>query len=543
MAGGVVAAVEVFANQPTTTVSSGGTTAPSPGTVENWTVASSSGFQAAVTGISQFHVTDTASGKISEIIAVTNVSGTTWTVTRGAESTTPVAHTAGFTIQQVVTAGFLSSIPPNLQLVYVDQYGADSSGATDSTLAIGRARTALGTAAGNLVFGVGSYQWGTIATLQQNQGIIGQGQQATQFTYTGGSAAIPVFLNGSFTGADNAGKFTGFSLSGYSAGTAAVGLQYGDLQRIFVDDVSINGFGRAGIYGKNVAGWSEQSQIRAKLVQNGAGIYFDTSSFDYSAYELLADANPNQDGMRLENGAQLVGTYIGLRGNFHAGTANTGAAIAMDRLNTGTGTCAITETDFDVAVECDGTGGQTGHFSILQLGGNGSTQFTGQGVLSFISGGTDSFQGANFTGQYGFSGHVQIPGLGAMDPNDALVVQGASQWFQSGNTSSNFAYNGMLIYPSSGDYQEYILPNGTITVGGFFGGTANYERTRRYEIMFKQPSGGAAGVIIWPTGAGGVKWAGGTHALSAASNAIDKVRLTYYPGDNVWYGEVLLAYS
>ena len=53
---------------------------------------------------------DTAAGETSEIIAVTNVSGTTWTVTRGAESTTPVTHSAGFTIQQVVTAGFLGSV-------------------------------------------------------------------------------------------------------------------------------------------------------------------------------------------------------------------------------------------------------------------------------------------------------------------------------------------------------------------------------------------------------------------------------------------------
>ena len=107
--------VEVFANQPSTTVSSGGTDAPSSGTSQMWTVASSTSFPAANSGASpptQFHICDTASGKTSEIIAVTNVSGTTWTVTRGAESTTPVAHSAGFAIQQVVTAGVLGGLPP-----------------------------------------------------------------------------------------------------------------------------------------------------------------------------------------------------------------------------------------------------------------------------------------------------------------------------------------------------------------------------------------------------------------------------------------------
>jgi len=102
---------EIFnQNQATTTVSSGGTTAPSSGTSETWTVVSSTMFPAAVTGTSQFHVVDAATGYTSEIIAVTNVSGTTWTVTRGAETTTPVAHLAGFTIYQDVTTGFLGSL-------------------------------------------------------------------------------------------------------------------------------------------------------------------------------------------------------------------------------------------------------------------------------------------------------------------------------------------------------------------------------------------------------------------------------------------------
>ena len=100
-------AAELFANTPSTTVSSGGTDAPASGTPETWTVTSSAEFPAAATGVSQFHVGDPAA--TSEMIAVTNVSGSTWTVTRGAESTTPVAHSAGFTVQQVVTAGALGS--------------------------------------------------------------------------------------------------------------------------------------------------------------------------------------------------------------------------------------------------------------------------------------------------------------------------------------------------------------------------------------------------------------------------------------------------
>src|SRR5689334_4038334 len=99
-------AVEVFGNLPATIVSSGGTTAPASGTQETWTVASSTGFPAvssSATPPTQIHVADIALN--SEVISVINISGTTWTVIRGAESTIPVAHGAGFTVYQVVSAG------------------------------------------------------------------------------------------------------------------------------------------------------------------------------------------------------------------------------------------------------------------------------------------------------------------------------------------------------------------------------------------------------------------------------------------------------
>ncbi len=102
-----MAAAEVFANQAQTTVTAGGTTAPAQGTVQTWTVASSATFPAVSTGVSQFRVCDRAAP--SEIILVTNVSGNTWTVTRGAEGTAPVAHTPGFTVFQDLTAGALGA--------------------------------------------------------------------------------------------------------------------------------------------------------------------------------------------------------------------------------------------------------------------------------------------------------------------------------------------------------------------------------------------------------------------------------------------------
>lgn len=102
--------VEVYANQPQTVVLTGGGDVPSPGTSQVWTVASSASFPAASAGVTQFHVADLTIGKTTEMIAVTNVSGNMWTVTRGSESSAPVAHSAGFRVTQVVTAGVLSNL-------------------------------------------------------------------------------------------------------------------------------------------------------------------------------------------------------------------------------------------------------------------------------------------------------------------------------------------------------------------------------------------------------------------------------------------------
>ena len=103
-------AIDLFSNLASTTVSAGGTTAPVAGTVETWTVASSAAFPAAsVAAGTQFRAVEDDVNRQTEICLVTVVSGVTWTVTRGAEGTTPVAHPAGFTIVQTVTTAGLGN--------------------------------------------------------------------------------------------------------------------------------------------------------------------------------------------------------------------------------------------------------------------------------------------------------------------------------------------------------------------------------------------------------------------------------------------------
>jgi len=102
----------LFANDATVTTdpsTSSGTTAPAGGTSETWTVLDSSQLPAVSTGGATYcHIADESLP--AEKIKVTNInSATSITVTRGDESTTPVAHGQGATFATVITAGDFGS--------------------------------------------------------------------------------------------------------------------------------------------------------------------------------------------------------------------------------------------------------------------------------------------------------------------------------------------------------------------------------------------------------------------------------------------------
>lgn len=161
-------ATELFANQPQTTVSSGGTDAPAGGSVETLTVNSSASFPAAVTGTSQFRILDPAAP--TEIMLVTNVSGNSWTVTRGAESTTPVTHVAGYTVIQVVSAGVYGALAQSASPTLTGTLTvAGAAGTGARTLA--KLENTTGAGAGfDFVGDSPSVQWGLLTDIALNGG-------------------------------------------------------------------------------------------------------------------------------------------------------------------------------------------------------------------------------------------------------------------------------------------------------------------------------------------------------------------------------------
>lgn len=122
---------DIFTNNISTTVAAS-KTAPAQGTSESWTVASSTGFPAALSTAkpaTQFTIIDPAA--TGELMRVTNVSGTTWTVIRGADGTTPVTHASGFTVAITGAAAYLNAATPYINIATATT--SIGTGATDLT--------------------------------------------------------------------------------------------------------------------------------------------------------------------------------------------------------------------------------------------------------------------------------------------------------------------------------------------------------------------------------------------------------------------------
>lgn len=305
--------------------------------------------------------------------------------------------------------------------VSVTAKGADKTGAADSTAAFQAAITALPSGAGRIYIPAGTYKISGTLAFQQGQGVIGDGADCTFLHYTGSGVLIDAVLQGTFTGAAYAGSFSGFYADGYSGGGAAVGLRVSNLQGIGLDDVSLYGFGGVGLSFLNTSGdWSEQGTLRCRLVQNGTAVIFDTGSMDYSDFDFTIVTGNGTGGITVQNGAQLQGPRLRVRGNFYGSAGNTAAVIAIDPGNVA-GTSYITNADLSVSVESAGSG--LGHFTLLMGSSNGASQFTGVGIFSFNPVGP-AFQGYSNPGfvPVSIAGIINDPVLGSTTPGTTALM-------------------------------------------------------------------------------------------------------------------------
>lgn len=314
------------------TVTSGGTDSPSAGTQESWTLSNSTlpAASSSATPPTYFYGGDEA--KPGEVFLFTNISGSSATVTRGADGSTPTTHASQFTVVQVASGASWRT----LQQPWVVFPSGDSTGGTDPV----HVQNAIdGYNHATLVGGFGSY-YGTITVnCVENQfvecagfpswTIAGTG--VTAFNWTSASQnTYQVEGNGGIRGHL---EIIGHSASANPAdGTVAV--EMGDIVQLESDILAVNC--QYGLLLNNRAFWAEQGNhyVRSQGCTNpvvmqtaSSGGTQRTGSFDRTRLTVYHNdfnyAGWGNGGVQMLAGAQMAGGSLRQYGNF-SGTGSPG---------------------------------------------------------------------------------------------------------------------------------------------------------------------------------------------------------------------------
>lgn len=461
------AGLEVYsANIPSTTVSSGGTTAPAAGTVETWTVASSTGFPAASNAIlppTRYHVSDPVLPS-EDIEVIEQISSTSWLVARGADGTTPVAHAGGFTVYQVINAG-AAGLAPQWYNVRSRRFGATGNGTTDDSTAIQLAVTeCIANGGGFVYFPAGNYK-STVTVTGNVAGapvyIVGDGRWSTTWSYYGTGDCLRLYDPSNYYSRTKHGAgISGITLDGANATSNAAGFHIGDIFQLRFDVAVQNwtsGTTSKGAWLDNQYWWAEQaegtiyaSNCRSHVVfDNSTGISTGanaTGSFDRMNLNVYINGGPfngdpfgfgSGDGVVFQNGATTADFALLLGGNFYSSTTQ---------------------------------------YAVLRItGSNGSnSSFIENGVVNFGAELNDVINTAPYTIAFGSSSNTMSGVTGFMD------FSGSEPFTVSNKSSSpnNFSMIGVIygdsVLASSLNYYDGVpnfFPSG-IGIGSYAAATS-----------------------------------------------------------------------
>jgi hypothetical protein len=169
----------------------------------------------------------------------------------------------------------------------VSQYGADPTGAKDSTGAIQNAVSAAISAGGGVVYlPAGTYR--TSATITANVAnttvrILGDANWATRIDYHGAGDCLRMYDSSSYRSRTSHGSgISGLTIDGSNAGAgaASAGLHAGDILQ-FGCDISVQnvtGSGSIGVHLDNTYCWTEQLQGRIYAKTCSTNVMFDNSA-------------------------------------------------------------------------------------------------------------------------------------------------------------------------------------------------------------------------------------------------------------------------
>jgi Pectate lyase superfamily protein len=323
--------------------------------------------------------------------------------------------------------------------VNVVAYGADSTGAADSTTAIQNAIGALPATGGVVYLPRGTYQVSSTLTCANTSTttlvpvyFLGDGTWATILEFTGTGDCVRIFDSTTYSGRTRySGGFCGITIDGANAGAGSAGLHVGDILQYELD-LSVQNFSGAGSIGvhlDNAYYWTEQLHGRIYAQNCASHVVFDctgtvaTSSGSFERCDLdiyLDQWNADFDGVVFTNGAYTANGSLRIRGNFSSSSSSVSSAVlrltgSVPSGHDDPGSSGIMNAMLDVGVEC-GAGTYTPQ--TIVFGSSANAIDACYGALNFGVGSDTNFAGSNNSGnvldfQGPVTGDNSLPGLWA----------------------------------------------------------------------------------------------------------------------------------
>ncbi|MFW6776061.1 hypothetical protein ACOACO_17390 [Nocardioides sp. CPCC 205120] len=262
-----------------------------------------------------------------------------------------------------IGAALRATIASRMTGALVDAFGADPTGATDSTAAFVAALASMpttvvhnGTASktypvGRLMLGHGKYRLdGDVGNVGPWVDVLGPGHNSCTLDYRGNGSCIrawnevdPRYPSNTFDVMFDqdkphgiGGRFNGYTIDGTNAGAGAKGLHVGDFEggnlgpELFIKH--FNKTGSVGIHFDNRISWSENWRGSASLLDCKTHVLFSKSSMSYNHLDFKIYARHNQDGIVFTEGAAYYNGTLKATANFEVaptGTTNNAAYLTI----------------------------------------------------------------------------------------------------------------------------------------------------------------------------------------------------------------------
>lgn len=333
-----------------------------------------------------------------------------------------VSDTVGATQADAATTG---TATPDWINVASSTYGADPTGANDSTTAFRNAIAAATSAGGGVVYiPAGTYAISDTLTCETVPVyFVGDGPWATVIAFSGTGDCFRIYdstIYGQRT--KFAGGFVGITIDGAKAGAGSTGLHVGDLLQYELDLTVQNfyGTGSIGVYLDNNYYWTEQLYGRIYAQNCASHVVFDwtptnplntkTSSGSFERCDLdiyLDQVNAKFDGVVFRNGAFTTNGSLKIRGNFgSSATPVSSAALRLTGNNTVNGYSSysgIVDSMLDIGLEC-GSGSYTPQTIVFGARENAISGC--YGALNFGAAGDKFTKSNNVNNVFNFIGHT-----------------------------------------------------------------------------------------------------------------------------------------